>query len=409
MRERMSDIQWLTAAIEEMAKTGIREDGEYWRASYTPEDRKAVQLLRSYMESAGMETYFDAAGNLFGRYEGRGQGVILSGSHRDTVRQGGKYDGMLGVLSAVRAAASLHAELGQPEKTLEVVAVCEEESSRFPVSYLGSHHICGELTEADLAATDREGISLEQAMKEHGYLHEPLSKGKPDLEHFVELHIEQGGVLEHEKKQIGIVSSIVGLYSGDIVFSGHQNHAGTTPMALRKDPVPAAALYITKLFDWAKQHMDDMVCTIGRMETKPGSVNVIPDTVTISFDIRSENPKLLQEAQSVLCQLKAELEGDIRIELRSAYCEQPVLLDQQGVNDLERLAAREALTYVVMPSGAGHDSQVIGRHYRTNMIFVPSAEGISHSPREFTRTEDLASGLKLLKAYLKELAWRRDR
>lgn len=405
MRQYDSNTNWLTKAIEEAAKTGIKEDGEYWRATYTAEDRKAVELLKGYMEDAGMETYFDAAGNLFGRLEGKKPEIILSGSHRDTVRSGGKYDGMLGILTAIKAAAALQEELGQPEKTLEVVAICEEEGSRFPTSYLGSHHICGELAEASLNDLDKDGVSLGQAMRAAGYLQEPLSKGKAGLEHFVELHIEQGGVLEHEQKQIGIVSSIVGLFSGEICFYGHQNHAGTTPMALRKDPVPVAAAYITKLFDWTKPHMDDMVCTVGRMETTPGSVNVIPDTVTVSFDIRSGNASLLQEAQDVVQQLKSELEGNINIELQSVYCEQPVLLDAEGIADLEQLAVQEGLSYMVMPSGAGHDSQVIGRNYRTNMIFVPSVNGISHNPKEFTKTEDLESGLKLLKTYLKQLAW----
>lgn len=405
MKYDSSDRQWLTAAIEEVAETAIKPDGEYWRATYTPEDCKAVALLKGYMEEAGMETYFDAVGNLFGRYPGRRQEVILAGSHRDTVRCGGKYDGMLGVLTAIKGAADLYAELGQPEKTLEVAALCEEESSRFPVSYLGSHNIRGDFDGNLLAASDHDGISLEQAMKDCGYLQEPLSKGKANLEHFVELHIEQGGLLEHQKKQIGIVSSIVGLYSGNIVFTGQQNHAGTTPMALRKDPAPVAALYMARLFDWARQYMDDMVCTVGHMEARPGSANVIPDMVTISFDIRSEKAERLAEAEKVLHALQAELSGDIGIQLQSDYCEPPVLLDSEGVSDLTALAEKENLSYMVMPSGAGHDSQVIGVKYSTNMIFVPSVDGISHNPKEFTRPEDMEAGLRLLRDYLKKLAW----
>ena len=360
MRYDDSDRRWLITAIEEAAETAIRPDGEPWRATYTAEDRRVVDLLKGYMEEAGMETYFDAVGNLFGRYPGKRKGVIMAGSHRDTVRKGGKYDGMLGVLTAIKGAADLYRQLGQPEKTLEIAALCEEESSRFPVSYLGSHNIRGDFDEALLSAEDREGITLEQAMKDCGYLQEPLSEGKADLEHFVELHIEQGGVLEYQRKQIGVVSSIVGLYSGNIVFTGQQNHAGTTPMALRKDPAPVAALYMTKLFDWARQYMDDMVCTVGRMEARPGSANVIPDTVTLSFDIRSEKAERLAEAETVLHRLQAELSGDIGIQLQSDYCEPPVLLDSEGIQDLTALAEKENLSYMVMPSGAGHDYKVIG-------------------------------------------------
>lgn len=405
MKTKGSDRQWLTDAIENMAETATRPDGEYWRATYTPEDCRAVALLKEYMENAGMETYFDAVGNLFGRYPGKTDSVILAGSHRDTVRRGGKYDGMLGVLTAIKGAADLYAQLGQPEKTLEVAALCEEESSRFPVSYLGSHNLRGDFDAALLSALDRDGISLEQAMRDCGYLREPLSKGKEKLSHFVELHIEQGGVLDHEQKQIGVVSSIVGLYSGNIVFTGEQNHAGTTPMALRRDPAPVAARYMTKLFDWAKQYMDDMVCTVGQMEARPGSANVIPDTVTLSFDIRSEKAERLTEAETVLHRLQAELSGEVGIQLQSDYCEPPVLLDPEGISDLAALAEGEGLSYLVMPSGAGHDSQVMGVKYRTNMIFVPSVKGISHNPAEFTRPEDMEAGLRLLRAYLKKLAW----
>ncbi len=404
-KREQTDLQWLTGAIEAAAQTGLRPDGEYWRATYTKEDNKVVDLLRQYMTEAGMEVYSDAVGNLFGRFPGESEEVILVGSHRDTVRQGGRYDGILGVLTAIRAAASLHAELGRPRKTLEVVATCEEESSRFLTSYLGSHHICGDLQEESLKDMDKNGISLKEAMQASGYLKEPLSRGRQDIDHFVELHIEQGGVLEHEKKQIGIVTSIVGLLCTEIRFFGHQNHAGTTPMALRKDPVPTAAAYISRLFDWARQYMDDTVCTIGQLRTLPGSANVIPESVTISIDIRSARAERLSEAQQVLQQLKKELEESIDIQIAPIECEQPVLLDEEGVRTLTALAQAAGMSYQVMPSGAGHDSQVIGLKYKTNMIFVPSVEGISHNPKEYTKPEDLNAGMKLLRAYIKKLAW----
>ena len=193
-----------------------------------------------------MEVYFDAVGNLFGRLPGKDSQVIMTGSHRDTVRHGGKYDVMLGILTGLKAAASLYGQLGKPEKTVEVVAICEEESSRFPLSsYAGSCHISGQLQEEDLQVTDGDGISMREAMEKAGYLREALSAGRKDLEHFVELHIEQGGLLEDQEKQVGIVTSIVGLFAGEVIFTGHQNHAGTTPMYLRKDPMPLACLLYT--------------------------------------------------------------------------------------------------------------------------------------------------------------------
>lgn len=398
------DAKWITDAIEEVGKTAIKGN-EYWRATYTVEDKNAVAVLKKYMEEAGFETYFDAVGNLFGKIPGKNEKVIMSGSHRDTVRHGGKYDGMLGVLTAIRAAGDLAAELGKPEYTVEVAALCEEETSRFPTSYLGSRHICGTLLDEELNDLDADGISLGDAMKKSGYLQEALSKGRDDLEHFVELHIEQGGVLEYEEKQIGIVTSIVGLLSGEVYLKGHQNHAGTTPMRQRRDPMPVAAEFIYRLNKWAQNYLDDMVCTVGRLEVKPGNVNVIPENVMFTFDIRSSIPERAQEALQVIDNLKKELEDNIEIEVVLPCNEPPTALDFEGTDLLEKVTRDCNLSYKRMVSGAGHDSQIIAQKYKTNMIFVPSVDGISHSTKEFTKTEDIEAGYVVLKEYLKQLAW----
>lgn len=329
----------------------------------------------------------------------------MSGSHRDTVRHGGKYDGMLGILTAIRAVRTLALELGKPKYTVEVAALCEEETSRFPTSYLGSRHICGTLLDEELNDQDTDGISLGNAMKKAGYLHESLSKGRDDLEHFIELHIEQGGVLEYKEKQIGVVTSIVGLLSGEVYLKGHQNHAGTTPMRQRKDPMPVAAEFIYRLNKWAQNYLDDMVCTVGRLEVKPGNVNVIPENVMFTFDIRSSKPERAQEALQVIDNLKKELEGNIEIEIILPCNEPPTALDSEGADLLEKVAQDCALSYKRMVSGAGHDSQIIAQKYKTNMIFVPSVDGISHSTKEFTKAEDIEAGYTVLKEYLKQLAW----
>lgn len=408
-REAMrEDTKWIVDAVEAVGKTALR-DGEYWRATYTEEDAKAVELLKSYMTESGMEVYFDAVGNLFGRLPGKDSQVIMTGSHRDTVRHGGKYDGMLGILTGLKAAASLYGQLGKPEKTVEVVAICEEESSRFPLSsYAGSCHISGQLQEEDLQVTDGDGISMREAMEKAGYLREALSAGRKDLEHFVELHIEQGGLLEDQEKQVGIVTSIVGLFAGEVIFTGHQNHAGTTPMYLRKDPMPLAAEYIYRLHQWAGGYMEDLVCTVGKITAQPGNANVIPAEVSFTFDIRSAKEERLRQAEAVLLQLKKELEGNIAVEVRVACNEPPVQLDESGIEQLEKIAERRNLRFQKMTSGAGHDSQVIGQKYRTNMIFVPSVDGVSHSTAEFTKAEDIDAGYLVLRDYLETLAWQRE-
>ncbi|MDD6042788.1 MAG: Zn-dependent hydrolase [Eubacteriaceae bacterium] len=396
--------EWIVQAIETVGKTALR-DTEYWRATYTPQDKDAVSVLNNYMKEAGMETYFDAVGNLFGRIPGRCSDTVLCGSHRDTVRQGGKYDGMLGILTAIRSVSSLNKELGQPEKSIEVVALCEEESSRFPTSYLGSRHICGLLKEEELLDLDDSGMSLGEAIRDAGYYYGQLSNGRTDITNFVELHIEQGGLMEYEKKQIGIVSAIVGLFTGEIVFKGQQNHAGTTPMRLRKDPVPVAAEFIYRLNLWAKKYQDNLVCTVGKIDRKPGNSNVICDDVSITFDIRSAEQKYLDEANTILNDLKKQLDEHVDIAIDITCNESPVSLDSDGIHILEKLVKEYDYSWKPMVSGAGHDSQIMAQKYKTNMIFVPSVNGISHSTKEFTKAEDIQAGCEIMKAFIKELAW----
>ena len=400
------ETQWIVEAIEAAAKTADR-DGEYWRASYTEQDAEITALLTQYMRDAGMEVYSDAVGNLYGRIEGKSRRIVMSGSHRDTVRHGGKYDGMLGILTALKAAAALKEELGEPEKTVEVAAFCEEESSRFPTSYLGSRNLTGDLTEAELDDLDADGVRLADAMKQSGYLKSPISIPRQELERFVELHIEQGGVLEKEKKQIGIVTDIVGMFCGEIYVRGQQNHAGTTPMWMRKDPMPLAAEFIFRLNSWAMEHKTDMVCTVGRMVIEPGNANVIPAHIMFTFDIRSSDEALLSESREKIRQLQAELTADVSIEVKITCDEAPVHLDLQGRKWLREIAEGEEISYREMVSGAGHDSQMIGQKYSTNMLFVPSKDGISHSPKEYTFPEDIDAGYMMLKNYLRKTAWKR--
>lgn len=397
--------EWIVDAIEALGETAIKDDGEYWRGTYTTEDDAAVALLKKFMEDKGMKVYSDSVGNLFGRIPGASEELIMTGSHRDTVRRGGKYDGILGVLAAIEAVSTLTEELGRPEKTIEVAALCEEESSRFPTSYLGSRYLCGEFCESELDDVDADGMTLADAMRHSGYLSEPLDGKRENLKRFVELHIEQGGVLESEEKQIGIVTSIVGLFSGEIYFKGHQNHAGTTPMHMRKDPMPVAAEFIYRLNQWAMEHRYDMVCTVGKVICEPGNANVIPEKVMAAFDIRSSKAQLIEESAKVIDCLKTELEGEIEISIEIPCNEPPIDLDEEGIAILEQIAEDGGYPYMKMNSGAGHDSQVMAQKFKTNMIFVPSAGGISHNEREFTKTEDIEAGVHLLRDFLREIGW----
>ena len=402
----MEDIKWLLEAIENAGKTAIKEDGTYWRASYTREDKAVVDLLKGYMESMGMETFFDAVGNLHGVIRGSEGDTVMTGSHRDTVRNGGKYDGILGVLCSIRAAGSLYEELGSPRSSIEVVAMVEEESSRFTASdYIGSCNIAGIMPESAFSLTDDHGVTIQEAAVAAGYKGSPADSRRPDIKHFVELHIEQGGVLESENKQIGIIRSIVGQWGGTVSFEGKQNHAGTTPMSLRHDPVPVMASFINDLFDWVDMRSEEMVLTIGKITVSPGCPNVIPQKVAFTYDARSSDLELGQDTVKKIYALRDKYNGAIKVEIIPAWSDTPARLDMEGVKELEEIVQELGFPYKIMDSGAGHDSQNMSRSYPTNMIFVPSVDGISHNSKEYTRPEDLAAGLEVLKAYLKKLCW----
>lgn len=398
------ELDWIEQAIDEFAITSIRK-GEYWRASYTPEDEAGVELLTKWFEDAGLSTYTDEVGNLFGRLSGKEKAVILTGSHRDTVRHDGKYGGGLGILASLSAIKSLKEEFGEPKKTVEIVATVEEEGSRFMASYTGSRAITGTLTEAFLEEKDSKGITLRQAMEDAGYFKGVLPKGRTDIERYIELSAEQGAVLEKSMKKVGLVKSIVGLEVGNLIVRGEQNNAGTTPMSMRKDPMVTAAEIITTMTKWARNRNDRVVVTFGNLEVSPGKSNIIPDTVKIDFDIRSTNEFLLNETRAMFREFKNSSNRGVSVEYQIVAYDKPADMDLDGLLKMRDIAAEKNLKYMRMDSGAGHDAQIMACKYPSNMIFVPSKKGIANSPMEYIPKEDMKEGYILLKEYLKSLAW----
>ena len=240
--------------LEILADRTIK-NGEIWRAAYTDEDRKSKELIKEWMTDAGLLVYEDLMGNLFGRAQGETDEVILIGSHLDTVKNGGKYDGAAGIVTAITALEILLKNNKRPEKTIEVVALVEEEGSRYDLSYLGSKGITGKFNQKNLLDTDSEGITIFDAMCGAGYCPAELEKVKrEDIKAFVELHVEQGPILHAEGIKIGVVESIVGIFSYEIKICGVQNHAGTTPMNMRKDPVSALASIIQEVTAEAQKY-----------------------------------------------------------------------------------------------------------------------------------------------------------
>ncbi len=402
-RNISAELDWIEKAVDEFAETSV-VNGEYWRASYTDEDRASCELLSKWFEKCEMKVYSDEVGNLFGRLEGKETSVILVGSHRDTVRNDGKYGGGLGLATAISAVSSLKKELGNPQKTIEIVATVEEEGSRFMSSYVGSRAIAGTLTEEQLDEKDTQGITLREAMTKAGYYKGELPKGRQDIEHYIELSAEQGAIMEKSMKKVGLVKSIVGLEVGSIVVTGEQNNAGTTPMSMRKDPMALAAEIITTLTKWARNRNDRVVVTFGNMEVSPGRTNIIPDYVKIYFDIRSTNESLLNEARAMIKEFKNNKWG-LSVEYKIAAYDKPADMDLEGLLTMRDIAAENKFKYMRIDSGAGHDAQIIASKCSANMIFVPSHSGIANSPLEYVSKEDIEEGYLLFKEYLKKLAW----
>ena len=398
------ELKWIENALDRLHETG-KMGSLHWRATYTEEDQKARKLLEQWMREKDLEVFYDDVGNLFGKIEGEQDKIVLTGSHRDTVKNGGKYDGALGVICAIAAASSLYAELGKPKKSVEVVAFCEEEGSRFLSGYLGSRYLVGQLSENAMQERDANGITVSEALQHAGFSGKGMQKSPQmqDIERFIELHIEQGGVLEQSGEQVGLVTSIVGLLIGKITIEGHQNHAGTTPMHLRKDPVTRAAQFITEMNQWAMTYGEAVTCTFGEIQVFPNKSNVIAGSVSLSFDIRSTSPAILQEAQTRIKNLQQE--DGFRYTLEFAAPDDPAQMDEDGLKLLEETAKSLHLSYRKMHSGAGHDAEMLAQKIKTNMIFVPSVGGISHSPLEYSKMDDIGHGYLLLKAFLREIAW----
>ena len=399
------ELAWIENALDCLHETG-KMGSLHWRATYTEEDQKALKLLEQWMREKDLEVFYDDIGNLFGKIEGEQDRIVLTGSHRDTVKNGGKDDGALGIICAIAAAGSLYAELGKPKKNVEVVAFGEEEGSRFLSGYLGSRYLVGQLSDDILQERDANGITLTEAIRHAGFSGKRAQKSPQmqEVERFIELHIEQGGVLEQSGEQVGLVTSIVGLLIGKITIEGHQNHAGTTPMHLRKDPVTRAAQFITEMNQWAMTYGEAVTCTFGEIQVFPNKSNVIAGSVSLSFDIRSTSPAILQEAQTRIKNLQQQEDG-FRYTLEFAAPDDPAQMDEDGLKLLEETAKSLHLSYRKMHSGAGHDAEMLAQKIKTNMIFVPSVGGISHSPLEYSKPDDIGRGYLLLKAFLREIAW----
>ncbi|HWO96572.1 MAG TPA: allantoate deiminase [Bacillus sp. (in: firmicutes)] len=413
MREKKSSalFEQIEEMVEWLASFGKNESNGVTRQLYTEEWQFAQQAVEKRMKEIGLEAYYDDVGNLFGRLPGRQENVpaVLTGSHIDTVVNGGKYDGAYGVIAGLIAVQYLKEHYGVPKKNIEVVSLCEEEGSRFPMTYWGSGSITGIKSFEDVRnLKDSKGVPFVEAMQQAGFGQgKYLQPKRNDIDCFIELHIEQGEVLERDGKSIGIVSHIVGQRRYNITVIGESNHAGTTPMGWRKDAMYAAAELIQTLMQKAQETSPDLVVTVGQIYLEPNISNVIPGKATFSMDIRhSDESVLFQFCDDMFkhFDLIANRHGT-QVSIHNWMDEKPVKMCEKLNEISESILNREQIPFKKMTSGAGHDSQIFGRFYPTSLLFVPSHKGISHSPYEFTRTEDLEKGIQLLIKVLYELAY----
>lgn len=405
----------LSTVVEEhvawLSGIGADPTGGTTRLLYDENWQIAQNGLKEKFEAIGLKTSFDAVGNLFGRVEGSKYPMetIMTGSHVDTVVNGGALDGQFGILASYLAVKYLIETYGQPLRSMEVISMAEEEGSRFPYAFWGSKNIWGIANKADVIdAADAAGIKFVDAMREAGFDFKEDNEGlRQDIKAFVEIHIEQGSVLEKTGKQVGVVNSIVGQKRYNITLEGESNHAGTTPMGYRKDTVYAMSKMINEAIEKALQQGDPLVLTFGHVDVQPNTVNVVPGHTMFTMDCRhtdaAELARFTKEIEADM-QQTAEKMG-IKIEIENWMNEAPTPMSKEIVEVLEAACSEAGLNFQVMHSGAGHDSQIFALNVPTAMLFVPSIGGISHNPAEATKTEDLVEGLKALIASIHKLAY----
>jgi allantoate deiminase len=390
----------LAADLEELAQLGA-EAGGVSRFAWTPELAQANEWLMRRLEELGLATHLDAAGNVVGRWdEGEGSAVVV-GSHLDTVPRGGRYDGALGVLAALDVVRRLKEDGTAPRRPLWVVSFNDEEGSRFQTGMLGSRAFVGDL---DLEDWRRRGVA--DAMAAAGFDFERLPRARvvDGVGAYLELHIEQGPVLEQEGIDLGVVTAISGLLGFRVRLTGEANHAGTTPMTARRDALAGAARIALALRDEARMR-GDMTANVGILELQPGGFNVIPGVAEFTVDVRAGEEKAYERMERFVRELfeRVASEEQLALDVSVTHRKPPVPLDPGLQEVLENAAAEEGASVRRMPSGAGHDAMILGPHLPAAMLFVPSRAGISHSPDEFTPPEQCDLGARVLARAVRHL------
>ncbi|QPF88057.1 allantoate amidohydrolase [Bradyrhizobium genosp. L] len=392
----------IVARINELA--AISETPEHLaRVFLTTEHRRAADLILSWMREAGMSAHLDAIGNVCGRYEGERPGLpaLMLGSHYDTVRDAGRWDGPLGVLTAIACVADLNRRGKRLPFAIEIAGFADEEGVRFASTLLGSRAIAGTFDESVLATRDRQGISMRGALLAFGLDPDHIGKAaraRRELSGYVELHIEQGPVLEEKGLPVGVVSAIAGATRLAANLTGMAGHAGTVPMPLRRDALAGAAECIVAIEAFCKTDEAGLVGTVGYITAMPGATNVIPGKVSFTMDIRSQSDMhrkravadIVRRIEAIARRRELALQIDVTHENRSVPCA-PWLKAQ-----IADAVAGEGFPVFELPSGAGHDGMAMVDVADIGMIFVRCRGGISHNPAEHVELADADTGARVL-------------
>lgn len=382
------------------------------RLAFTDADWEGRQYIIDRMADAGLDVEIDGFGNVIGYKVGTNPDlpVVMVGSHTDSVPNGGNYDGVVGVLSAIEVVRSIIDDGFEHDHTIAVVDFMCEESSRFGAATLGSKAMRGKLTLNDLhRLVDKQGISLYDALKERK-LHpddiESMAYNQP-VKAFIEMHIEQGKVLEHEQKQIGIVSGIAAPERFYVTICGNADHSGATPMNLRHDALCGASKIILGIEEvTSMQEEPPVVGTVGIAEVVPGAMNVIPGSVKLGVDIRSIS-KVARDSVVFLIKELIEVIAEKRglsYTIEPIAQDHPVAMHPAMIREIEEAVKSVGIDYMTMPSGAGHDAMHWTEVAPTGMIFIPCRDGISHNPAEFAAMNDIVVGAEVLENVIKNIS-----
>ncbi|MBL0900036.1 MAG: Zn-dependent hydrolase [Reyranella sp.] len=401
------DDRRLLGALDDLAAIGAIDGGGCARLALTDEDKAGRDLVVNWMKELGLDVRIDAIGNVIGLRAGRENvAPVMTGSHIDTVRTGGRYDGNYGVLAGLEVVRTLNAANLTTRRPIAVAFFTNEEGARFQPDMMGSLvYVGGIRLDEAYAASDKDGVSVGDELRRIGYLG-PAKPGELQPHAFVELHIEQGPILDEEKVQIGVVESVQGISWTEYTVTGVSNHAGTTPMRLRRDAGYLASSVNVFARQLACEMGGDQVATVGSVAFRPNLITVVPNRAIFTVDLRNTDETKLKAAEARVAAHIAEVAAAERVEVEAKVLArfEPVIFDAGLVDRVERHAKALSLSTRRMPSGAGHDAQMMQRICPTAMIFVPSVAGLSHNVKEHTEAADLAAGAQVLLNLMLELA-----